>query len=140
MNARPMFHRPSPTLRAARALTAVVTVWCLGCSGFEPLLDALLGEEAGSTMACAPSSDPTDGTTSGAVSDLSTAEDAVVAAPAAAHRGFECGCGQSCQSTTLPGTYVAPPLAGVPHIAAADVTPPPSVVRTPLLPPPERSA
>jgi hypothetical protein len=43
--------RASTLLRTIRALTAIVTVWCVGCSGFDPLLDAVLGS-GGSVMTC----------------------------------------------------------------------------------------
>lgn len=37
---------PYTLARAIRAMTAVITVWCIGCSGFEPLLDAAFGDGA----------------------------------------------------------------------------------------------
>ena len=43
--------RPTTAVLIARAFTGLVTVWCLGCSGYEPLLNALLG--TGAVMTCA---------------------------------------------------------------------------------------
>lgn len=119
--------RPSSLLRAVRAMTAVITVWCVGCTGFEPLLDAALGTGA-SVMTCEPS----------AAAASADHHQAAVAATAAGHQGFDCGCG-SCHS-------VAPIMLAfqpVPHAAPAMTFDRPetlaSVVRAPLLPPPQRA-
>jgi hypothetical protein len=62
---------------------------------------------------------------------------ATISAPADGQRGFDCGCAQSCQATSLASQTVAPVPDPTPHVAATDMTQPPSVVRAPLLPPPE---
>src|SRR5438046_3153073 len=50
-----VMHRSPATLpRAARALVGLVTIWCLGCSGYDPLLRSLVGANAGAMMACDP--------------------------------------------------------------------------------------
>lgn len=131
-----MMRGPSTLLRALRAMTAVITVWCIGCSGFEPLLDAALG--TGSTvMTCGG-----DASVMGAPEPSSTEESAANAtiAPAAdAHHGFDCGCG-SCHSAS-PSTWA---LQTTPHVAPATaftrIIALVSVVRTPLLPPPQITA
>jgi hypothetical protein len=46
-------YRPSRCTHASRALTALITVWCLGCSAFDPLLSRLAGRDAGTGMVCA---------------------------------------------------------------------------------------
>src|SRR5688572_23318520 len=49
-----MAYRPHSSLavRLLRASTAAITVWCLGCSAFDPLLSQLAGRSAGA-MICA---------------------------------------------------------------------------------------
>lgn len=128
--------RPSTLLRAVRAMTAVITLWCLGCSGFEPLLDAALG--SGSTVMTCGSDGGAAGTSMAASPDGSTGN-ATVSAAVDSHRGFDCGCG-SCHSAS-PSTWA---LQATPHVAptvsfalAGELL---SVVRAPLLPPPQRTA
>ncbi|HVT40297.1 MAG TPA: hypothetical protein VHE78_14745 [Gemmatimonadaceae bacterium] len=133
-----MYRRVSPALRAGRALTALVTVWCLGCAGFEPLLNALLGSNAGSRMACTSEAGRADEQSAMDGSDLPM-HSAAVSPPADDHRGFDCGCGQSCQATSLASQAIAPRTDPTPRVAANDVKQPPSVVRTPLPPPPEQT-
>ena len=123
-------HRP-PSLptRLTRALVALITVWCLGCSGYEPLLDSLLGNADGG-MSCAEMVQSAD--------QSESAMSSQVAAVTAQHDSFDCGCGQSCHASS--------PLIGaprtirdvVPMVASLEVSTPPSVTRAPLLPPPER--
>ena len=128
--------RPSTLLRAVRAMTAVITLWCLGCSGFEPLLDAALG--SGSTVMTCGSDGGAVGASLSASPDGSTGH-ATVSASADGHRGFDCGCG-SCHSAS-PSTWA---LQSSPHVAPtmsfAHVGELLSVVRAPLLPPPQRTA
>ena len=46
-----MRRRPSPLVRSLRAFVGLATIWCLGCSSYEPFLDSLLGTRAGTMMA-----------------------------------------------------------------------------------------
>lgn len=122
-------HRP-PSLptRLARALVALITVWCLGCSGYEPLLDSLLGNADGG-MSCAEMVQSAD--------HGASATSSAVGAATAQHDSFDCGCGQSCHaSSPLSGTPRSV-LDVVPAVASLEVSTPPSVTRAPLLPPPE---
>jgi len=113
--------------RLTRALVALITVWCLGCSGYEPLLDSLLGDADGG-MSCAEMVQS---------ADQSATSASPVAAVTAQHDSFDCGCGQGCHASS--------PLSGtprtirdvVPTVASLEVSTPPSVTRAPLLPPPE---
>lgn len=129
--------RFSPFLRLVWATTALVTVWCLGCSAFDPLL-AVLGGSSGPMMVCASdgvapaSQDSTVATTSSTVETISIAP---VASPTT--HGDVCGC-QSCQaaqSDRLEQQIAAQPT---PPVERAEPTAPASVTRSPLLPPPER--
>jgi hypothetical protein len=124
--------RPSILIRALRAATAVVTLWCLGCSGFEPLLDAALGAES-TVMSCGADAGAMAASTDGA------SHHATVSAAADSHHGFDCGCG-SCHSAS-PSTFA---LSSAQHLAPttafARIIALVSVVRTPLLPPPQITA
>jgi hypothetical protein len=131
-----MLRTVSPALRVGRALTALITVWCLGCSGFEPIVDSLLGLGAAPGMVCASEMDAT-----GTMSAMDSAEvplHATVSAPSDGHRRFDCGCAQSCQSASPTRASSLPHVDPALRVAAANLPQPPSVVRVPLLPPPQR--
>ena len=134
-----MRHRSSPLLRAARALVGLVTIWCLGCSGYEPLIDSLLGAGAGSMMECgsAAMADATDaspsvaGGTDHGQSGVSTPTDT---------QAFDCGCGNSCHAPSPAQSTIAALNPAIPVIEQAEPVEPASVSRVPLLPPPEFTA
>ena len=137
---QPMRRQPSSSLRVLRALVVLVTVWCTGCSGFEPLLDAALGRsEAG--MVCA--SQMSEAAEMGRMSASTVAEGgqsrpAISGLSSSAQQGFTCGC-MSCQ-TVAPGTwsFALLPAPALPPVVTAE----PALVsvgRVPLLPPPERT-
>ena len=132
-------HRPlSLPTRAIRAFTALLTVWCLGCSGFEPLLDNLLGTTGGSGMACASGRlmDDAPAMSSSEVAPASALPVAVALSTGA--RGFDCGCG-FCQAPSPGAAVMAALVSPAPGVAAAESVQPRSIVRTPLVPPPERT-
>ena len=136
---QPMRRQPSLSLRVLRGLVVLVTIWCTGCSSFEPLLDAALGRsEAG--MVCA--SEMSEAAGMGRMSASTEVESgrsrpAVSALDTSAQQGFTCGC-TSCQ-TVAPGTwsFALLPAPVLPPVVTAE----PALVsvgRVPLLPPPER--
>jgi hypothetical protein len=136
-----MLRPPSTLTRALRALVALVTVWCLGCSAFEPLLDHLAGAPAGSEMICASDTgigERVEGSLPSAVPDAGlqarlTSSDV----PAESH-AYECGC-QSCHAVQLAFVAVAPATPALPaRLQTLEPTTPPSVSREPLVPPPQR--
>jgi hypothetical protein len=134
-------HRVTPLLRATRALVGLVTIWCLGCTGYEPLMDRMLGSDGGA-MTCgsvleSPAS--TDASPSSVSEPTHTAGQIALSAQPT-HRGFECGCGGSCHATSpTPLTaHVAHPV--VHGVAQRQPSEPASVSRVPLLPPPEFGA
>lgn len=131
-------HRPSSFVRAGRALVGLITLWCLGCSSYEPLLSALLGEKGTTMMVC--NGDMTPPT----ASDASTASDRHHAARAVSvavnDRGFDCGCGGSCHAPSPAFAAIAAPLSRVAGVDQQQPSEPLSVARTPLLPPPELTA
>jgi hypothetical protein len=115
----------------------LVTVWCLGCSGYEPLLDSLLGGNTGG-MVCdggmAMAATPTAATAS------STDQLIVTLSPPANTRDFDCGCGGSCHAPSLALGVVAPRVAPILTVEQSQPSAPASISRTPLLPPPESIA
>lgn len=134
-----------PATRVLAALTAFVTVWCLGCSAFDPLVERLLG--SGSGMLCASEG---GASMSGMLGEPRTAAvPAAGSADAQAHEpsavraahdhgvgGVSCGC-QSCTATS-PATLVAlAPALETPHAHEWRVTSLLDFARAPLVPPPE---
>jgi hypothetical protein len=124
-----------------RSLVVLVTIWCTGCSGFEPVLDAALGR-SGMGMDC--------GSLDSAPSNEARSTEATVAArPDAAtsisrlamsttERGFSCGCG-SCHAVTLASWSFSPLPARAISLVDTSELALVSVGRVPLLPPPERT-
>lgn len=136
-----MRRQPSLSLRVLRGLVVLVTVWCTGCTGFEPLLDAALGQnQAG--MVCASERGAT--TEMGQMS-ASSAGDGSQTSPAmsalpttSAQQGFTCGC-MSCQAVAPAAwSFALLPAPALPPVVATEL-PLVSVGRVPLLPPPERT-
>ena len=130
-----MRRQPSLVTRLFRALTALVTVWCLGCSGFEPLVSGLLGANVGGMTCGGESSAPRSLPSAGGAG---VATQASIGGPADAHgdRGYDCGC-QSCHAAEAQ-------LAAMPQRAGVAVPPAPAAVerhlsieREPLVPPPQ---
>jgi hypothetical protein len=137
-----MRRQPSIALRALRCLVVLVTVWCTGCSGFEPLLDAAIGR-SGVGMDCASEErGPAASTQSsefGVVTAQPHAPAAISALPlSSSEKGFSCGC-VSCHAVTLASWSFTPPVAPATSLANAPELPLVSVGRVPLLPPPERT-
>ena len=126
-----MCRRPSQLLRCSRLLVCLVTVWCLGCSGYEPLLNGLLGFTTGSAMNCA--SDMGAG-----AADI--APEQPTAAATGEHRGFACDCGGSCHAPSPSRETIALPHAFIAEIAVLLPSKPASVSHAPLLPPPQFAA
>jgi hypothetical protein len=138
-----MRRQPSIALRVLRSLVVLVTVWCTGCSGFEPVLEATLGR-SNTGMLCASEeqglSAETEVPAAGAASVGSrTTAAAISALPmSSTEQGFSCGCA-SCHSVTLASWSFTPiPLAALPPVVATQSAWV-SVGRVPLLPPPERT-
>jgi len=130
--------RTSLPVRFSRALVGFVTLWCLGCSSYEPLLGSLLGFDAvGMRCDGGARRAGVDQGISAATSEKPAS--VAISAPTDA-RDFDCGCGGSCHapSPTMPVRPVKSELVA----RASDwrVEKPASVSRTPLLPPPEAVA
>ena len=129
--------RPTTAVLIARAFTGLVTIWCLGCSGYEPLLNALLG--TGAVMTCA--SEMSEGTERGAMSAAvdSAANTSVVTAEESSARGFDCGCG-SCHAPSPRPADLAAASSPRPFVVGAPIIEPVSVSRAPVAPPPQQRA
>jgi len=140
LDCHPMRRHPSTVLRALRCLVVLVTVWCTGCSGYEPLLDAALGR-SGVGMSCAAESDVQSANDQGRAPAV-TAEQSHAAAEisvlpmSSSDGGFSCSCG-SCHAVTLASWSYTPLAAPAISLANAPELTLMSVERVPLLPPPE---
>jgi hypothetical protein len=132
-----MAHRPRFSLlhRLLRAGTAAVTVWCLGCSAFDPLLSQLAG---GSTSGMVCAGDERGGA-SGAASNESTSDDKRVrATPTDEGRsgGAICDC-QSCTAPSPSPLLAVIPSPTLPRLAPVLSATPSSRDTEPLVPPPQ---
>lgn len=130
--------RPSSFLtRASRAFTALVTVWSLGCCGFEPAVASLFSADGVVSMDCAASDDTSTGTAesgvahapvsgSGSATELNASDDGAC----------------SCTNCLAPSPRVRSEVPTAPLQARAPgpvVASFPSEVRVPLVPPPQRA-
>lgn len=132
-----MLRGPSLTLRVVRSLTALITMWCLGCSSYEPMLSALLGSTVGATMAC----DGTGGMDDSWPVALSASADSPkspqVSAPSEGQqRTIACSC-QSCHSASLNALGIASLRVSPASLPVSSLVSFASPVREPLVPPPD---
>lgn len=134
-----MHRRPSLLLRTSRALIGLVTLWCLGCSSYEPLLGSLFGAGPNAMMIC--DSDMAAASTTPAASAVADQGHAnrVTAAPTD-NRSFDCGCGGSCHAPSPNLATIVAAAAPVPAIEQLQPSEPASISRAPLLPPPQLTA
>jgi hypothetical protein len=127
--------RPSRLVRFLLGLTALATVWCLGCSAFDPLL-AVLFPAAGPTMVCA-----SEGSASNTMTQPVADGGSAVVAPASHDGGGAASCGcESCHAPVPTQLAVVVPTPSLPHHPMGEPGIPPSIDRTPLVPPPQRVA
>ena len=118
--------------RLSSAVIGLLTVWCLGCSGYDPLLAALLGDDVPAMTCASEINGATD------VSNATVGQSAIASA-ADSDRGTDCGCG-SCHAPSPQLIALTQPVAPLPtlHRRVAEDAPTPS--RTPLLPPPKAAS
>jgi len=130
--------QPSRFTRTLRSLTAFLAVWCLGCSAYDPLIDALLPGSDARAMVCAA-----DESVDAAVDASSGSGDERAVGGLTSERdgqgGATCGC-DSCYAPAAPSVAVALPPGSLPQQPSAGPRIPPSADRTPLVPPPQRVA
>lgn len=137
LSCRRMRRFQSAPARISALVTALLTVWCLGCSAYDPILAGSLG--AG--MRCASEGEMASmqsGRASAASSHAGAATDApsVSAAPEAATLGVDCGCG-SCTATTPSGVAAAIDAPPMPMMPASPQASRSIVAPEPLIPPPQ---
>jgi len=128
--------RPSHLTRAIRCFTALLTVWCLGCSAFDELL-ACLVPGAGPTMVCA-----SEGTTvSGTLQAGTERQGSAIMATADQDTGgaTDCDCG-SCHAPAPTQLVIANPNPPLHHQPADGPGIAPTTTKAPLVPPPQRVA
>jgi hypothetical protein len=130
--------RPSRLVRASRALVGLITLWCLGCSSYEPLLDSLIGGKARAMMTCDTDMTAPAASHAPAASEPDHTASAISASPD--DRGFDCGCGGSCHAPSPAFATIAVPRSPIAAVDQPQPSEPLSIARTPLLPPPEFTA
>lgn len=133
-----MNRRPSLLLRLTRAFVGFVTVWCLGCFAYEPIVDSLRGSGVVSTMDCGARQALESGQVASVSVGAAIAATSVSATPC--ESGFDCGCGGICHAVSLSYQALTVAQMTVPVEAHDLPTEPASVTRSPLLPPPQRTA
>jgi hypothetical protein len=134
-----MRHARSLSARFTAALTALVTVWCLGCSALDPLIEQMLGHA--SIMTCASDMDAMR--TSGAAPAASSvtvgqehAAPAVSAAQLHGESGLSCGCG-TCTAPSVSSVLATASLADAPNAHQWRAPELQAPERVPLVPPPQ---
>jgi hypothetical protein len=127
-----------PVMRFVRVGTALVTVWCLGCGAFEPLVSSLSGT-GNNGMSC--SSDQTVGSARYERADEaneSTPQQVQTVGALDRHESgsYSCGC-ESCYSSSPVTISLELHVLSAPEAIPTTPAFPESVNRTPLLPPPQ---
>jgi len=124
----------SRLVRPFRALTALLTVWCLGCSAFDPLISQLTGSPM---MDC---ESQRNGST-GAVTATNVDQELSVRPLETDDltRATACDC-QCCLAPAPTALAVAPTTERVPEDLQGRFAAPTSIERTPLVPPPQAVA
>lgn len=133
-----MNRRLSASRRLISALTALVTVWCMSCATFEPLMAGLVG--ASRSMACGSDVTPLTSSAELTIADANALDiqrsQSIISEGQQETDGFACAC-QSC-------TVTAPAQASV-ALSASPISPTPvflmlslaEITRAPLVPPPQ---
>jgi hypothetical protein len=123
--------RPARLTRAIRALTAAVTLWCLGCDALDPLISKITGT---ALMDCASEG----GSSTRAVAGTSTEEAISVreAVPPDERGGVSCDC-QSCLAPAPASLAAEPALLPLVEGPLESFVAPTSIERAPLVPPPQ---
>jgi len=125
----------SLAIRAFGLASSLVTVWCLGCSAFDPLLSRLAGSNAG--MNCASGTGGMSGAAMVAAAHTPVASVSAVPAANAPDVGCDCqGCfAPSLHLGSIAVTSVLPP--GIPDLTRQV---PADIAYQPLHPPPQAHA
>jgi hypothetical protein len=128
-----------PLTRLTRVAVALVTVWCLGCGAFEPLVANLTGATI-SGMNCGSEqttpSPPLEVGSGAAAEGIGSSEVQAVVAVDGHEQGYSCGC-ESCCSVSPTRISFALPHAAAPEVIQETVAFFESTKREPLVPPPQ---
>jgi hypothetical protein len=130
--------RLSRSQRFAGTITALITVWCLGCSAFDPLIALLSGRDAGTGMVCGADERPAGGAAM-VVAGGSSANSVIAPVHEGRPSTVVCDC-QSCCAPAPTALAAAPLPPPPPGVDVGTFLVPPSLAREPLLPPPQRVA
>jgi hypothetical protein len=125
----------SSLTRSLRALTALLAVWCLGCSAYDQLVAGFFSGSGGRVMVCAAEKEASVGTGASTEDGWS----AIVAPTSDRDDAASCGC-ETCIAPVPTSLVIAPLPVLLPSQPHADSATPQSVARTPLVPPPQRTA
>jgi len=127
----------TPATRLVRSLTALLTVWCLGCNAFDPLIGALVGDSGSRLMVCA--SEGSGAADIGASSGEGTAALTTATSDDGGREGVACGC-DSCHATAATLVALATPSSPHPQQPPLVLAAPPGIELPPLVPPPQHTA
>jgi hypothetical protein len=122
------FRRRGLLLRAFVLCTGLVTVWCLGCRAFEPLLSCLDSMEIDDADETEPRLTMPDG----------SASDIVTSANETTTPDHDCLCGcASCYGSLAPVADIVIISASAGVVFSTRPISPPAIARPPLVPPPQ---
>lgn len=113
--------------RAMRGLIAVLTVWCIGCSSFESMLESWMSEDGSASASCM----------GGEGKSASDTKSANIAVKSAAVPGIQVGCG--CADCIAAEPVVLSLIGAQQATPQAPVGPVPAflgIAREPQVPPP----
>ncbi len=132
---------PSLLLRLTRAVVGLSTLLCLGCDGYEPIVDAMRGIRTIAAVDCEAMMSPA-AVGAPATERAATHVDATPSTidDASTDTKFDCGCTGFCHAISLANELIAAAPMPAPFVAHGKPTEPSSVTRSPLLPPPQRAA
>lgn len=135
-----MTRRPALQSRAIRAFTALATLWCLGCSAFEVLIDGAVGGRVTSAKECDSDCDRATGPAMPA-GERAGLIPATYAAPDESDSASGSSC--ECDGCVAPDPLVTVAAIVGPLAPDADQefpAAPTSADRVPLVPPPQAIA
>lgn len=129
---------PALALRLTRAVVGLVTIWCLGCVAYEPIVDSF----SVTGMVSATDCDSRRVLEYGQLAIVSVGAVVIASSVSAApsESGFDCCCGALCHAVCIAHETSSVPQLTVPLAVHDQPTEPASVTRSPLLPPPQRTA
>lgn len=132
-----MNRRPSLVLRTTRALVGLITIWCLGCSGYEPIVESLALEPTTPAMNDDSVTGPPAGVSKAITSEHAAIEIATNIAVDPDDAGFDCcssGCCHLVFIDCVSAVYMPFHTLQQMHELPGELV---SISRAPLIPPPQ---